>query len=66
MAHTNIPQPGINLLDFFKGVVAGAGNMKFSTFKAQALCQSMKLLNPLRGEDAKRWMQYWREKEFIA
>ncbi|KAJ7886913.1 hypothetical protein B0H13DRAFT_1627705 [Mycena leptocephala] len=58
--------PGIKLLDFFKAAVAGAGNIEFSTSKAQALSESMKLLNPLSGEEAKKWMQYWREKEFIA
>jgi hypothetical protein len=62
---TNIPQPGIKLLKFFKAAVAGVGNIEFSTSKAQALSESMKLLNPLSGEEAKKWMQYWREKEFI-
>ncbi|KAJ7865231.1 putative aminoadipate reductase [Mycena leptocephala] len=58
--------PGIKLLDFFKAAVAGAGNIEFSTSRAQALSESMKLLNPLSGEEAKKWMQYWRKKEFIA
>ncbi|KAJ7718234.1 putative aminoadipate reductase [Mycena metata] len=58
--------PGIKLLDFFKAAVAGAGNIQFSTEKAQAISESMRLLKPLRDEDVKRWMQYWREKEFLA
>ncbi|KAF8215632.1 putative nonribosomal peptide synthetase [Mycena galopus ATCC 62051] len=56
--------PGIKLLDFFKAAVAGAGNIAFSTSKAQTLSDSMKLLEPLREEDAKQWMHYW--KEFLA
>ncbi|KAF8215590.1 acetyl-CoA synthetase-like protein [Mycena galopus ATCC 62051] len=56
--------PGIKLLDFFKAAVAGAGNIDFSTSKAQALSESMKLLKPLRAEDAKQWMHYW--KVFLA
>ncbi|KAJ7718257.1 putative aminoadipate reductase [Mycena metata] len=58
--------PGIKLLDFFRAAVAGAGNIQFSTEKAQAMSESMRLLKPLSDEDVKRWMQYWREKEFLA
>jgi hypothetical protein len=61
----NIPQPGIKLLDFFKAVVAGAGNTAFSTLKAQAISQSMKMLEPLDEDDVKHWMHYWK-KEFLA
>ncbi|KAF8215565.1 acetyl-CoA synthetase-like protein [Mycena galopus ATCC 62051] len=57
--------PGIKLLDFFKTVVAGAGNVQFSTSKAQSMSDSMKLLEPLRQEDAKQWMQYWQKKELF-
>jgi broad specificity polyphosphatase/5'/3'-nucleotidase SurE len=53
------------LLDFFKGTVAGAGNTAFSTLKAQAISQSMKMLEPLSKEEVKRWLQYWK-KEFLA
>ncbi|KAJ6457244.1 putative aminoadipate reductase [Mycena sanguinolenta] len=56
--------PGIKLLDFFKATVSGTGNIDFSTSKAQTVSESMRLLEPLRAEDAKRWMQYW--KEFLA
>ncbi|KAJ6472842.1 putative aminoadipate reductase [Mycena vitilis] len=58
--------PAIKLLDFFKAVAAGRGNLEFSTLKAQATSESMKLLKPLTKEDAKRWMKYWRQKQFIA
>jgi hypothetical protein len=54
----------MKLLDFFKGFVAREGNIEFSTSKAQALSESMKL-NPLSEDDATKWMQYWREKEFL-
>jgi hypothetical protein len=64
-AWANIPQPGIKLLEFFREFVGGAGNIEFSTSKAQALSKSMKL-NPLRVYDVTQWMHYWREKEFIA
>ncbi|KAF7341009.1 Acetyl-CoA synthetase-like protein [Mycena sanguinolenta] len=56
--------PGIKLLDFFKAAVAGTGNINFSTSKAQTVSESMRLLEPLRAEDAKQWMQYWRD--FLA
>ncbi|KAJ7916044.1 putative aminoadipate reductase [Mycena leptocephala] len=55
--------PGMKLLDFFKGFVAGEGNIEFSTSKAQALSESMSL-NPLSEDDATKWMHYWTE-EFI-
>jgi hypothetical protein len=53
------------LLDFFKGALAGAGNVDFSTLKAQALSKSMRLLKPLMEDDVKQWMDYWK-KEFLA
>ncbi|KAJ6491913.1 acetyl-CoA synthetase-like protein [Mycena sanguinolenta] len=56
--------PGIKLLDFFKAAVSGTGNINFSTSKAQTVSESMRLLEPLCVEDAKRWMQSW--KEFLA
>ncbi|KAJ7656957.1 putative aminoadipate reductase [Mycena polygramma] len=58
--------PAIKLLDFFQAVVAGAGNTEFSTLKAQAISEAMKSLKQLTEEDAKRWMHYWRQKQFIA
>ncbi|KAJ7705888.1 male sterility protein-domain-containing protein [Mycena olivaceomarginata] len=57
--------PGIKLLDFFKAAVAGKGTAEFSTLKAQAISESMKLLKPLTEDDAKQWMAYWK-KEFLA
>ncbi|KAJ7360799.1 putative aminoadipate reductase [Mycena albidolilacea] len=57
--------PGLKLLDFFKAAVAGAGNTAFSTLKAQAISQSMKMLEPLGEDDVKHWMHYWK-KEFLA
>ncbi|KAF7347140.1 Acetyl-CoA synthetase-like protein [Mycena venus] len=57
--------PGLKLLDFFKGALAGAGNVNFSTLKAQALSKSMRLLRPLVEEDAKQWMHYWK-KDFLV
>ncbi|KAJ7236051.1 acetyl-CoA synthetase-like protein [Mycena haematopus] len=56
--------PGLKLLDFFKAALCGAGNLNFSTSKAQAVSQFMRLLEPLRDEDVKRWMRYWNE--FLA
>ncbi|KAF7341008.1 Acetyl-CoA synthetase-like protein [Mycena sanguinolenta] len=56
--------PGIKLLDFFKAAAAGTANIRFSTSKAQMVSESMRLLEPLRAQDAKQWMQYW--KEFLA
>ncbi|KAJ6482180.1 putative aminoadipate reductase [Mycena vitilis] len=58
--------PAIKLLDFFQAVVTGAGNTEFSTPKAQAISEAMRSLKPLNEEDAKRWMHYWRQKQFIA
>ena len=60
-----MPQPGLKLLDFFKAAVAGAGSVDFSTLKAQALSESMKLLKPLSEDNAKQWMDYWKQ-EFLA
>ncbi|KAJ6594686.1 acetyl-CoA synthetase-like protein [Mycena capillaripes] len=57
--------PGLKLLDFFKAARAGAGNTQFSTLKAEAMSDSMKLLNPLSANDAKQWIDYWKAKEFI-
>ncbi|KAJ7045248.1 putative aminoadipate reductase [Mycena alexandri] len=57
--------PGIKLLDFFRATVAGAGNIEFSTEKAQTMSESMRLLKPTSDADVQRWMQYWREKEFL-
>ncbi|KAF8215557.1 male sterility protein-domain-containing protein, partial [Mycena galopus ATCC 62051] len=56
--------PGIKLLDFFKASAAGARTSQFSTLKAQTLSESVKLLVPLREEDVKQWMSYW--KDFFA
>ncbi|KAJ7146561.1 acetyl-CoA synthetase-like protein [Mycena epipterygia] len=58
--------PGLKLLDFFNAALTGQGDIEFSTLKSQAISDSMKLLKPLREEDAKQWMHYWREKEFIS
>jgi hypothetical protein len=65
LVHSDPPQPGIKLLDFFKAAVAGKGTAEFSTLKAQAISESMKLLKPLTEDDAKHWMAYWK-KEFLA
>ncbi|KAJ6479301.1 hypothetical protein C8R47DRAFT_1178494 [Mycena vitilis] len=45
--------PAIKLLDFFKAV-------------AQAISEAMKSLKPLTDEDTRRWMHYWRQKQFIT
>ncbi|KAF7340994.1 Acetyl-CoA synthetase-like protein [Mycena sanguinolenta] len=58
--------PGIMLLDFFKKTVSEGGGIEFSTAKAQALSDSMRLLKPVNEDDVKQWMQYWREKKFIT
>ncbi|KAF7347151.1 Acetyl-CoA synthetase-like protein [Mycena venus] len=58
--------PGLKLLDFFKGALSGAGNVEFATVKAQAMSESVKLLDPLNEDDAKKWMHYWMEKKFIT
>ncbi|KAJ7041394.1 acetyl-CoA synthetase-like protein [Mycena alexandri] len=57
--------PAIKLLAFFKAMVAGAVSVEFSTAKAQAASESMRLLKPLREQDVQRWMHYWRQKEFL-
>jgi hypothetical protein len=64
-AWANISQPGIKLLDFFKRFVGGAGNIEFSTSKAEDLSEAMNL-NPLGEDDVTKWMHYWKEKEFIG
>ncbi|KAJ7144760.1 putative aminoadipate reductase [Mycena crocata] len=59
--------PGIKLLDFFSDAnMNGAGNIEFSTLKAQTTSASIKFLKPLKEEDVQQWMSYWRQKEFIA
>ncbi|KAJ6457255.1 putative aminoadipate reductase [Mycena sanguinolenta] len=58
--------PGIMLLDFLKATANEGGGIEFSTAKAQALSDSMKLLKPLNEDDVKQWMQYWRKKKFIV
>ncbi|KAJ7636836.1 putative aminoadipate reductase [Roridomyces roridus] len=57
--------PGIKLLDFLTRMVAYQANIEFSTTKAQELSSSIRSLTPLDAEDARRWMAYWRRKEFI-
>ncbi|KAJ7509636.1 hypothetical protein B0H11DRAFT_2270049 [Mycena galericulata] len=57
--------PGIKLLDLFSAAI-GQGNIEYSTAKAQEPGDCIKLLEPLSEEDARRWMQYWKEKHFIA
>ncbi|KAJ7486758.1 putative aminoadipate reductase [Mycena latifolia] len=57
--------PAIKLLEFFSGAMAGAGSTEFSTTKAQALSDAMRLVEPLTEQDAERWMRYWKEKGFI-
>ncbi|KAJ7688597.1 hypothetical protein B0H17DRAFT_1160269 [Mycena rosella] len=57
--------PGIKLLSFFSAAAGGQGGTKFSTLKAQALSDAMRLVKPLEMQDAERWMRYWREKGFI-
>ncbi|KAJ7496484.1 putative aminoadipate reductase, partial [Mycena latifolia] len=58
--------PGIKLLDFLISAVAGRGgaNTEFSTLKAQALSDAMRLVEPLSTKDTERWMQYWRNEGF--
>ncbi|KAJ6601010.1 putative aminoadipate reductase [Mycena vulgaris] len=58
--------PGIKLLDFFSAAVEGRGSTEFSTVKAQAASDAMRLVAPLGGDDAERWMRYWREAGFIT
>ncbi|KAF7370103.1 Acetyl-CoA synthetase-like protein [Mycena sanguinolenta] len=58
--------PGVMLLDFFKKTASQGRGIEFSTAKAQALSESMRLLKPLTEDDVKQWMQYWREKKFIV
>ncbi|KAJ7439939.1 putative aminoadipate reductase [Mycena latifolia] len=60
--------PGIKLLDFFTSAMAGRGSAstEFSTLKAQALSDAMRLAEQLSTKDAERWMQYWKDKGFIS
>ncbi|KAJ6514497.1 putative aminoadipate reductase [Mycena vitilis] len=58
--------PGIKLLDFFTGGVSFVAHLEFSTLKAQVLSEAMRLLEPLKEEDAKQWMSYWRQRKYIA
>ncbi|KAJ7731262.1 acetyl-CoA synthetase-like protein [Mycena metata] len=58
--------PAIKLLAFFKTLVGGVVNIEFSTTKARATSESMRLLKPLSEEDLQRWMHYWRRKLFLA
>ncbi|KAJ7636277.1 putative aminoadipate reductase [Roridomyces roridus] len=58
--------PGLKLLDFFDAAVAGVGNTQFATDKAEELSAAMRGLAPLNEDDAIRWMDYWKGKNFIA
>ncbi|KAJ7609797.1 hypothetical protein DFH06DRAFT_1246824, partial [Mycena polygramma] len=58
--------PSIKLLDFFEAAVAGTGDVEFSTAKAQAMSDSMRLLKPLSGDDVRKWMSYGRQRNYIA
>ncbi|KAJ7604455.1 hypothetical protein FB45DRAFT_850695 [Roridomyces roridus] len=58
--------PGLKLLDFFDAAVSGVGNAQFATEKAEALSATMRLLVPLSGADAMKWMSYWEKMNFIA
>ncbi|KAJ7615673.1 putative aminoadipate reductase [Mycena polygramma] len=58
--------PAIKLLDFFKVISTGAGNIGFSTLKAQSMSGSMRSLKPFTEEDASQWMKFWRQKKFIV
>ncbi|KAF8215602.1 hypothetical protein K438DRAFT_1748527 [Mycena galopus ATCC 62051] len=57
--------PGIKLLAFFSTALS-KGNTEISALKAQALSESMKLLNSLKEADMKQWMNYWRQKKYIV
>ncbi|KAJ7157427.1 putative aminoadipate reductase [Mycena filopes] len=57
--------PAIKLLNFFRAAVDGAGNIEFSTEKAQATSESMKLVKPLGEHAVQRWMGYWRQTGFL-
>ncbi|KAJ7625734.1 putative aminoadipate reductase [Roridomyces roridus] len=57
--------PGIKLLDFLAAAEAGQASTDFSTTQAQELSDSMRLLEPLNVNDARRWMGYWKGKNFI-
>ncbi|KAJ7625813.1 putative nonribosomal peptide synthetase [Roridomyces roridus] len=57
--------PGIKILDFLAAAEAGQASTEFSTTKAQKLSDSMRLLEPLNANDARRWMGYWQGKHFI-
>jgi hypothetical protein len=54
------------LLDFLKVISAETEATEFSTTKAQALSKTLDLLEPLKEDDVKQWMQYWTEKQFIV
>jgi hypothetical protein len=53
------------LLDFSKATSAETEATEFSSTKAQALSKTLDLLEPLKEDDVKQWMQYWTEKQSI-
>ncbi|KAJ7636845.1 hypothetical protein FB45DRAFT_742764, partial [Roridomyces roridus] len=57
--------PGIKLLDFLTSMAGKPANLEFSTTKAQELSRSLRTLQPLDEKDVRRWMAYWRRKDFI-
>jgi hypothetical protein len=53
------------LLDLSKAISAETEATEFSSAKAQALSKTLDLLEPLKEDDGKQWMQYWTEKQSI-
>ena len=71
-------QPAIKLLDFFRGMASvdegvrqsghtdvEVGSATLSTAKSQAASKAMAEVEPIRGEDAQLWANYWISKGFF-
>ena len=54
-------QPGVKLLEFFRGISAGHGMGAFSTSKMEAVSETLRRVEPLAQRDADAWVQYWKE-----
>nr|GAT45908.1 acetyl-CoA synthetase-like protein [Mycena chlorophos] len=57
--------PAIKLMEFLKAAAAGAGQVQFSTEKAQGVSPVLREARELGEEDVKAWMAYWQAVGFI-
>ena len=59
-------QPGVKLLEFYRGVSSGHGLGSFATGKMEEVSETLREVKPLGQHDSDAWVQYWRESGLLA